>query len=153
MSVEIGREVLRPDSPELIAHEVAYAAILDGLKRHAEAVDIYRNAVTSLTAHYGREHYEVASTLQNLGAAEHALGHLAEARRHYEESIALMDKVRGAGHPDTALTQYNLAILHRDTGRPREAKALLESALAAFRASFDDDHPNTRACLDELAAL
>lgn len=153
MSVEIGREVLQADSPELIAHEVAYAALLDGLERHAEAVEIYKSAVTSLTALYGREHYEVASTLHNLGAAEFALGHVDEAQGHYEESIALMDKVRGAGHPDAALTQYNLAILHRDAGRKREAKALLESALATFRASVGDDHPNTRACLDDLAAL
>jgi tetratricopeptide (TPR) repeat protein len=152
-SVEIARELLAPDDPELLAHEVAHAALLDGLERHAEAAEIYRRAVDGFTARFGREHYEVASTLHNLGSAEHALDNPDAARAHYEESIALMEKIRGLEHPDVALTQYNLAILHRDAGRTQEAKALLTTALATFRASVGDQHPNTRACADDLAGL
>jgi tetratricopeptide (TPR) repeat protein len=152
-SVEIGRQVLPPDDPELVAHEVAHAALLDGLERHAEAAEIYRRAVDAFTGHFGREHYEVASTLHNLGAAEHALGNTDAARAHYDESIALMAIVRGLEHPDVALTQYNLAVLHRDAGRTSEAKGLFESALATFRTTLGDRHPNTIACVEVLAAL
>ena len=115
--------------------------------------EIYRRAVDAFTGHFGREHYEVASTLHNLGAAEHALGNTDAARAHYDESIALMAIVRGLAHPDVALTQYNLAILHRDAGRPADAKHLLETALATLRATLGDEHPNTQACVEALAAL
>jgi tetratricopeptide (TPR) repeat protein len=152
-SVEIARALMKPTDPERVAHEVAHAALLDGLGRHAEAIAIYRRAVAAFTRYYGRAHYEVASTLHNLGSAEHSLGRVAAARRHYEESIALMARVRGPTHPDLALTRYNLAILLRDAGQVAAARRLLRRALATFRARLGPGHPNTRACVADLAAL
>lgn len=152
-SVEIARQLMRPSDPERVAHEVAYAALLDGLGHHTKTVPIYRRAVTAFTKRYGREHYEVASTLHNLAAAEYALDRIRAAETHFAEASALLSKLRGKDHPDLALTQYNLALLYRDTGRRARARAMLTRALRTFRRRLPSDHPHVRACKTALASL
>lgn len=152
-SVEIARALMRPDDPERVAHEVAYAALLDGLGRHDESVVIYRRALGVFVKRYGREHYEVASTLHNLAAAELARGNVSAAENHYREASTLLVKLRGTDHPDLALTHYNLALLYADTGRRASARVLLRRARATFQRRLGPSHPQTRACVAALARL
>jgi len=152
-SVEIARALLPPRDPERLAHEVAHAGLLDGLGRHAEALAIYRRALAGFTRRYGRDHYEVGSTLHNLASSEHALGRIAAAQHHYEAAIAVLAKVRGHDHPDVALSRFNLAILHRSSGRIARARMLLRRASIVFHARLGAAHAHTRACAAALAAF
>lgn len=138
-SVVIARQLLAPGDPERLAHEVAHAALLDGLDRQRESIPIYQRAVRGFTKALGADHYEVASTLHNLASAEHALGRQAAAERHYRQAEKLL-----ATHPvDQALTRYNLGLLLDD-------RRLLRKALAAFRKHLGAGHPHTRACSEAL---
>jgi tetratricopeptide (TPR) repeat protein len=152
-AVLIARRLLPSSDPERVAHEVAHAALLDGLGRQRESIPTHRRALMVFTRHYGCEHYEVASTLQNLAAAEHVLGRARIAEKHYLEACELLVRVRGRGDPELALNRYNLALLYRDTGRPVLARDLLKTALAALRRRLGDDHPTTRSCAEALATL
>lgn len=149
----IARQRLRPSDPERIAHEVAHAALLDGLGHQRRSIPIYRRSITAFTRIYGPVHYEVASTLHNLAAAEHALGRAAVAERHYREAAGLLARVRGAGDPDLALARYNLGVLLRETGRSRAARGLVRQARAAFVRRLGARHPSARACGALLVAL
>jgi tetratricopeptide (TPR) repeat protein len=148
-SVAIARALLSPRDPERIAHEVAHAALLDGLGRQRESIPIYRRSIAAYAAQLGPSDPEVALTLHNLASAEHALGRLVAAQRHYEAAIALFDR----RHPDRALTQFNLAILHRDAGRLGRARVLFRAAHATFLRRLGAAHPSTRASVGALAAL
>lgn len=138
-SVEIARTLLAPGDPERLAHEVAHAALLDGLERHVESIPIYRRAIRGFTKALGGDHYEVASTLHNLASAEHALGRRAAAERHYHAAIRLL-----ARHPvDKALSLYNLGLL-------RDDRVLIRRALIGFRRHLGARHPHTRAAAAAL---
>jgi tetratricopeptide (TPR) repeat protein len=148
-AVEIGRRVLPAGDPELLAHEVAHAALLDGLGRHAESTAIYRRALAAYTRRFGRVHYETASTLHNLAAAEHELGRLALAHRHYLESLRLHERLLGPSHPEVGLGLYNLGVLEQSLA-PRDAPRRLRRALSIFRRRLGASHPHTRACAEAL---
>jgi len=138
-SVAIARRLLKPSDPERLAHEVAHAALLDGLDRQRESIPIYERAVRGFTRALGATHYEVASTLHNLASAQHALERRAAAERHYRRAEQLL-----ADHPvDQALTRYNLGLLLGD-------RALLRKARAAFQRHLGARHPHTRACVAAL---
>jgi len=145
-AVEIARSLLPPTDPERLAHEVAYAALLDGLDRYRESIPIYRRAIAAYTKVFGRVHYEVASTLHNLGTAEHALGHAAAARRAYAEALRIYERVLDREHPDLGLTLYNLGVLAGDRKAITRALTIFERALGAR-------HPHTRTCRRQLAAM
>jgi tetratricopeptide (TPR) repeat protein len=152
-AVEIARRRFPKDHPERLAHEVAHAALLDGLERHDEALPIYRRAVAAYTRCYGRAHYEVGTTLHNLAATERALGLRAAALRHYEEARRVLIRVRGADHPDVALTELNLGRLHAEVGHARVARGFLQRAHRRLRARLGARHPHTLACAGALGQV
>ena len=143
-SVEIGRAVLPRGSLEQHAHEVAYGALLDELGRHRESIPRYRRALAAYRA--AGDRYEIASTLQNLAAAEHSAGAHAAAREHYIEALREYRASVGAAHPDVGRTLHNLATLDAETGHAGAA-ALFARAAANLRASLGAAHPTTRATL------
>jgi hypothetical protein len=152
-AVVIARRLWPASDPERLAHEVAHAGLLDGLGRQGESILVYRRALAVFTRCFGREHHEVACTLQNLAAAEHVIGRVRAAERHYVEACALLLRLRGPGDPDLALARHNLAILYRDTGQAERARPLLVAALRASRRRLGARHPTTRSCVEAMASL
>lgn len=145
---EIRRKLHGDDSLETQADAVAYAAVLDGLDRNAEARPIYERALEIYESELGPEHYEVAATLHNLAVVEEADGRGELAAKLYRRALAIKRKTMGADHPDTALTAMNLAHLLFESGKRDEAAELLPGALAAFRKSLVAGHPQLVACED-----
>jgi tetratricopeptide (TPR) repeat protein len=60
---ELNAKLLGPDHPQTAADAVAYGAVLVDLGRAGEAVELYRHALAIFERVFGREHFEVASTL------------------------------------------------------------------------------------------
>jgi tetratricopeptide (TPR) repeat protein len=144
-SVEIGREVLPAHHLELIAHEVAHAALLDELGQPTVSLPIYRRALRAYRA--AGDAYEVASVLHDLAAAEHSLGARTRARRRYADALAGYRRTVGAAHPDVGRTLHNLAMLEADDGHHARAATLFRRAAQVLRASLGAAHPITRATL------
>ncbi|MEL6438977.1 MAG: tetratricopeptide repeat protein, partial [Cyanobacteria bacterium J06621_8] len=56
----------------------------------------------------------------------------------------------GEQHPDLATSLNNLAALYDSQERYESADPLYQKALAILEATLGEDHPNTKACRDNL---
>jgi tetratricopeptide (TPR) repeat protein len=139
---EISRRLLGEDDPRTLFDAVAYAAILDGLKRYDESEAIYRRALVIFETIFGPAHYEVASNLHNLAAVLCARGDVAQAEQLYRRALAVKEKLLGANSMDAALTLNNLGALLNLRGRSREAAVMLQSAVEILQNRLAPDHPN-----------
>lgn len=102
---------------------------------------------------YGKNHYELAVTFNNLGAIAQARGKLARAERYYRRALRLKETLLGRTHSDTAMTLHNLALCLEDQQKPRLALTLLRRALKIFERTCGRRHPNTRTCREHEASL
>jgi tetratricopeptide (TPR) repeat protein len=148
----ISRTLWGGNDVRTMADAVAYAAILDGLQRHAESEAIYRQALEIYEAAFGPEHYEVAATLHNLAATISVSDRAEEAETHYRRALAIKKKILGDENPDVALTTNNLARLLADIGRPAEAVPLLVTAVAVLEKSLLRGHPQCASAQRNLKA-
>jgi tetratricopeptide (TPR) repeat protein len=105
------RRIVGPRHRAYAADLAAYAAILDGLGKHAEARRANTRALKVFERTLGSDDYEVGMVLHNLGAACQALGQRGAARRHYTRSLTIKRRVLGARHPNVALTLHALGNL------------------------------------------
>ena len=148
---EMRRGLRGEDDPAVWADAVAYAGVLDGLKRYAESRPIYEKALVVYERSFGAEHFEIASTLHNLAMLEAAEGNRAKAialaRRTHEMKLQLL----GAEHPETALSGMNLAVLLGGSGDER--RELLRVSLQVFERTLRPSHPRTERCRGLLDAL
>ncbi|OUM02107.1 hypothetical protein A8M77_11980 [Variovorax sp. JS1663] len=121
--------------------------------RHAEAVPLYREALSRLPADDAAGARNRASTLNNLGASLAALGATAEAMQAFTQALQLREDVLGPQAPPTLLSRHNLGIALARLGRPREACA---QALPAWRGRVQvlgADHPDTLASRQSVESL
>ena len=69
----------------------------------------------------GREHSDVATSLNNLAGLYYNQGQYAKAEPLYQRALAIREKALGPEHPDVAQSLNNLAVLYEpkaNTGRP-----------------------------------
>ena len=142
---EMRRSMLGDEDAATLADAVAYAAVLDGLKRYSESRPIYEHALAVYERIFGPEHYETAAVLHNLALVEQAEGHHERALELARRSFEIKRRLLGAGHPDTALSAMNVASM-RMKEDPVEARVLLGDALHAFERALAPDHPHIARC-------
>jgi hypothetical protein len=94
---------------------------------------------------FGAEHYETATTLNNLAFVEYSEGNRMRAIELARRAWSIKARVRGEKHPDTALSGMNLASLLPPEDK-QEAQALLAEALGVFERALAADHPHTTRC-------
>jgi tetratricopeptide (TPR) repeat protein len=147
---EISRRLAGDADPRTMRDAVAYAAILDGLRRYEDSEPIYRSALSFYEQVFGANHQDVAATLHNLAAVVEARGDSARAEQHYRRALAIRETRFGADHPDVALTCNNLGRLLADRGLTGEAVGLLERAVAILERRLDAEHPHLAAARSNL---
>ena len=77
---------------------------------------------------YGRDHIEVAQSLNGLAAALGDLDRRDEAIPHAKRALAIEEASRGADHPELVFPLNNLASILLQAGRPDEAEPYLVRA-------------------------
>ena len=70
--------------------------------RYAEAEPLYRRSLAIWEKQLGRDHPDVATSLNNLADLYQAMGRYAEAEPLYRRSLAIREKQLGRDHPDVA---------------------------------------------------
>jgi len=110
-----------------------------------------RRARDTLAAGPGAGHPEAGESLNNLAAADAALGRIAEAEAGYRAAAELRTRTLGRKHPDYATTLNNLAVLLAQQGRAAESHRLLTEVLSVRETALGADHPFTAATLDNLS--
>jgi tetratricopeptide (TPR) repeat protein len=149
---QISQRYLGEDHAQTVLDAVAYAAVLEGLKRYEECERIYRAALPILERTFGERHVESAALLHNLAAVVDVRGDLDQAELLYRRALALRETLLGESHPDVALTSSNLGQLLARRGQTAEARRLLERAVVILQRS-NPTHPHLAAVAAHLAAV
>lgn len=139
---EMSVQLLGNDDPRTQMDLIAYAAVLDGLGRHAAALAHYQAAETVLLRVLGPAHAELAALWHNIAAVLAAQGQLAQAQDHYRRALQVKERLFGQNSPDAALTRIGLAgVLNRQSDFV-EAERLLLQARQALEETMAPDHPH-----------
>ena len=93
---------MAPDDLEMAADRAALAAILEARGRSREAVETLQDALTTLEAVLGADHYEVGLTLSDLGTMQMSQGCFAAADDTLTRAAVILERVLGASHPAAA---------------------------------------------------
>ncbi len=141
-SPALGREALER------AHLLhAGGMALRDLRKHADALDCFKEELGILRKHLSAGHPDIVSCLNDLGAALLALGRQAEARACLNEAAEFARKGLPAGHPERArslecLGDAGLALGERDEALAhyREARHQREMAMDNVFGSSDEAH-------------
>lgn len=99
------------DSIDTWLDRTAHAALLQGIGRHREAEQVYRDALPRFRRYFGAGHFEIAMTRNNLGCALADQGRLVAGRKHVAAALRLFTRLLGARHPTTRACRQTLARL------------------------------------------
>ncbi len=102
-------------------------------------------------AHYGQDHWQVASTLVNLANAFGALGDAQTKKTLLERALAIKEEHYGKDHWQVASTLVNLANAFGALGDAQTKKTLLERALAIDESHYGKDRWQVAITLGGLA--
>jgi CHAT domain-containing protein len=101
----------------------------------------------------GREHPDVATSLNNLALLYSSQGNYGKAEPLYLRSLAIYEKVLGREHPDVATSLNNLAGIYQSQGNYGKAEPFYLRSLAILEKVLGSEHPNVATSLSNLAAL
>ena len=101
----------------------------------------------------GKEHPDVATSLNNLALLYSNQGNYQQAEPLYQRSLAIWEKVLGKEHFSVATSLNNLAELYREQGNYQQAEPLYQRSLAIREKLLGKEHPAVATSLNNLALL
>ncbi len=104
-------------------------------------------------ARLGKDHPDVATSLNNLAGLYYAQGDYGEAERLYLQALNLRKFLLGKNRPEVATTLNNLASLYYTQGRYSEAEPLYLEALKLRKRFQRNDSSDVATALNNLALL
>jgi CHAT domain-containing protein len=114
---------------------------------------LYQRSLAIREKALGRDHPDVAISLNNLASLYDRQGRYADTEPLYQRSLAIREKALGRDHPDVAVSLNNLAALYANQGRYAVAEPLYQRALAIWERALGRDHSDVATALNNLAAL
>ena len=120
---------------------------------YAQAEPLYLRAFAITEKALGKDHPDVANTLNALATLYQAQGHYPQAEPLYLRDLAITEKALGKDHPDVAVTLNNLARLYQAQGHYAQAEPLHLRALVIREKVLGKDHPYVATTLNNLAGL
>jgi tetratricopeptide (TPR) repeat protein len=142
-----------PDSPLLASLYNSLGKAYKDAVRYAEAEEPYQKALELYEHQLGKEHSDVAFTLNELAGLYESQGKYSEAEPLCLRSLEILERQLGADHPDVATSLNNLAGLYRAQGKYSEAEPLYRRSLEIYERQLGADHPQVATSLNNLASL
>jgi tetratricopeptide (TPR) repeat protein len=121
--------------------------------RYSEAEPLYVRSLSIREQELGKDHPDVANSLNNLAELYRSQGRYNEAEPLYVRSLSIREQELGKDHPDVASSLNNLAGLYDSQGRYSEAEPLYVRSLSIWEQELGKDHPNVANSLNNLALL
>jgi serine/threonine protein kinase/tetratricopeptide (TPR) repeat protein len=118
---------------------------------YEKAGAMHREALAMRRKLLGKEHVDVAESLNNLAVVFERQGKPVEAEPMHREALAMQRKLLGNEHPAVADSLDNLANALYRQGKLTEAEATHREALAMRRKLFGNEHPDVAYSLNNLA--
>jgi tetratricopeptide (TPR) repeat protein len=140
--IRLRRNLRDRDPCDLIADQVALAAILVELGRFREAQKIQHRLLRVCRRRFGVRHYETASLLSNLGALYVREGRFDAAERTLRSALRVLEGSLGRNHPRLVSVLSNLATLRARRGNLSEADTLYARALRLLERQFGPTYPS-----------
>ena len=127
---------------------------LYGEGKYNEAIPYAQQVLTIIEKALGKDHPNVATSLNNLAGLYKVIGRYSEAEPLYKRSLEIREKALGKNHPDVALSLNNLAGIYTFIGgRYAEAEPLHKRALVIYEKALGSEHPFVAQNLISLASL
>jgi len=121
--------------------------------RYREGTDAAKQALSAAKPAFGRDHPNMAATLNSLAKLYQAQGKYAEAGPLFERSLEITKAALGEDHRNVAEALNNLAGLYRAQGNNAEAESLYQESLATAEKTLGKDDPNVAGIQSNLAGL
>lgn len=102
---------------------------------------------------FGKNHSDVASSLNNLGMLYDMRDRPVDAREMFERSLEILEEHFGRNSAELATPLNNLAMLCKDEGKLNEALKLLDWSLRIRESEFGPNHIDTANALGNLATV
>lgn len=129
------------------------ASYLQARARYSEAEPFYQRALRIREQRSGREHLNVAASLDGLANLYRDRGKYGEAESLYQRALRIQEQQLGQGHLDVAISLEGLAILYKEQGKYGEAVRLHQRALAIREQQLGPGHLLVASSLNGLALL
>ncbi len=110
------------------------------LGQYDEAEAMHREALALRSRLWGKEHRDVATSLNQLGLVLQYRGKSSEAETLFRDALAMRRKLLGNEDPDVATSLTDLGLLLYWKGKRSESEAAGREALALKRKLFGDLH-------------
>jgi CHAT domain-containing protein/Tfp pilus assembly protein PilF len=121
--------------------------------QYAKAEPFYRRALEIREARLGKDHPDVAHSLNNLAVLYMAMGQFAKSEPLYRRSLEIREARLGKDHPEVARSLFNLALLNELMGQSAKSEPLYGRSLEIREAKLGKDHPDVAESLTNLARL
>ncbi len=96
---------------------------LDHLGRYAEALPVLERALVQVQEREGKEHPEVATTINSMATTLKNMGRFDESLNAYREALRIRIALFGTNHRAVASTHNSIGTLYKKMGRIDEAHA------------------------------
>jgi tetratricopeptide (TPR) repeat protein len=101
----------------------------------------------------GRDHPDVAQSLNNLATLYISQGHYLDAETLFIRSLSISENSLGLDHLNVSTCLNNLAELYRNQSRYAEAERLFVRSLSILEKQLGTDHPEVAVNLNNIALL
>ena len=115
------------------------AADSKGAGQHQRAEDLYRQVLSKQERLLGKDHLDVAATLDKLSWLREASHNYPSAIELCGRALVIRQKALGMAHPEVSATLTHLAQLKMAEDKPEEAEGIYRQALAADEAFAGHD--------------
>ncbi|WP_245894914.1 tetratricopeptide repeat protein [Nostoc cycadae] len=121
--------------------------------KYSIAIPLAERSLAIRESVLGKEHPNVAISLDNLAAMYLAQGNYQQVEPLLKRSLAIREKVLGKEHPNVANSLSSLAVLYLVQGKYQQAESLYLRSLAISEKVLGKEHPLVASTLNDLAAL
>ncbi len=152
-ALELRRETLGGDDPDLAASLNTLGWVLHEQGRSDEAEPLLRDAVRIRRSAGDAFRPVLSRSLNDLGIVVETLGQLEEAEAMYREALDIRLDEFGPNHRSVGITANNLAVGLFRQGSYAEAAEFEAHALQALRSSVEADHQRSIVAQSNLALM
>ncbi|MGI2905139.1 tetratricopeptide repeat protein [Tolypothrix sp. VBCCA 56010] len=121
--------------------------------KYTQAIPLAERALEITEKVLGKEHPDVAESLNNLAVLYQEQGSYQKAEPLFVRSLAIYEKIFGKEHRLVATSLNNLAELYREQGSYQKAEPLYLRSLAIYEKILGKEHPLVATSLNNLALL
>ena len=127
--------------------------VYNRLGEYQKAKGFHERALMIRRRVFGENHYDVASSYNNLASVYYSLGEYDPAKDLHEKALMIRKKIFGKDHANVAGSYNNLASVYNRLGKYKKAKELYEEALMIRRRVFGENHGNVASSYNNLASV